>query len=65
MDTIEHLLREAADCLEDGDAPRAAWRVADAAGLLRERLAREKGLSGLDEPTGRGFLLPRPVRGKD
>ena len=57
---IRTLLNVALACLDAGEMDRLAWRLADAAGILREELAGkfEGGLCGLDEPTGRGYMLP-------
>ena len=59
---IERALETVVLLLKRGEADRAAWRLADAAGMLREQLTRHKftALVGLDEPTGRGFTLPSP-----
>lgn len=67
MSYIANLLREAADEIEVGEPDRAAWRVADAGGLLRAQLeevtrpASEGPLAGLEERTGLGYMLPAPV----
>lgn len=70
LNEIEHLLRVALNCLGDarqrsGDdaasaAGSAAWRIADAALLMREALESE-GIEGcgITSPTGRGARLPR------
>lgn len=54
------LIAEATPLLKHGQPDRAAWRLADAAGLASE-VAQEVGapapLAGIDEPTGMGFLL--------
>jgi hypothetical protein len=54
------LLRVAADQLErGGEEDRASWRVADAAGMLRQVIG-EAGIEaqGVTYPTGRGAMLP-------
>jgi hypothetical protein len=54
------LLREAARQLErEGDEDGASWRLADAAGMLRQ-IIEKKGIEaqGVTEPTGRGAMLP-------
>jgi hypothetical protein len=67
---IEALLQVAANCLADARqasgeraahaAGSAAWRIADAALLLRTALEQDGiGGCGITEPTGRGALLPR------
>lgn len=60
LSEIRTLLNVALACLDAGEMDRLAWRLADAAGILREELAGkyEGGLCGLDEPTGRGYVLP-------
>lgn len=70
---IRGLLKSALVCLEEaitkeGDvaergARSAAWRLADAAGLLRLAMASEGMTEGaaINEPTGRGFLLPERI----
>lgn len=60
---IINLLYSAIACLESNDPHfnnAAAWRIADAAGLLREELPAKEGeeLIGRDMQTGRGFILP-------
>lgn len=59
---IINLLYSAIACLESNDPhfnSAAAWRLADASGLLREALPVGVGsLIGRDEPSGRGFSLP-------
>ena len=57
---IRTLLNVALACLDAGEMDRLAWRLADAAGILREELAGkyEGGLCGLDDTTGRGYMLP-------
>lgn len=62
---IEWLLREAVLRLERGELDCAAWRLADAGGLLRARLVvacPNAELIGLQAPTGLGYLLPYPLR---
>jgi hypothetical protein len=57
---IPELLRNAAELIEAGNLGSAAWRLADAGLLLRNRMVR-KGFTkaeGLDLPTGRGAMLP-------
>lgn len=70
LNEIESLLRVALNCLGDarqrsGDAAAAAagsaaWRIADAALLMRAALESE-GIEGcgITSPTGRGAILPR------
>lgn len=70
LNEIEHLLRVALNCLGDARqrsgndaaaaAGSAAWRIADAALLMRDALESE-GIEGcgITSPTGRGALLPR------
>ena len=62
---IINLLYSAIACLESNDPhfnSAAAWRLADASGLLREALpVGAGGLIGRDEPSGRGFSLPSRV----
>lgn len=57
---IRNLLNVALACLESGEMDRMAWRIADAGGVLREELTGkyEGDLCGLDDPTGRGYMLP-------
>jgi len=62
-EALAFVFRQAADLIEEGDLARACWRAADAAGILRGLLETEsppvdRPLCGLDEPTGRGFMLP-------
>jgi hypothetical protein len=59
-DEIPELLRYAAELIEAGNLSSACWRLADAGLMLRRRMLR-KGYSkaeGLDQPTGRGAMLP-------
>lgn len=60
---ITHLLREAANSIDDGSPERAVWRVADAGGLLREMYEfigeDERASIGLTRTTGRGYVLPQ------
>jgi hypothetical protein len=62
---ILNLLYSAIACLESNDPhfnSAAAWRLADASGLLREELPVGVGsLIGRDEPSGRGFILPTRI----
>lgn len=63
---VQHL-EDALVMMRQGLPHRASWRLADGALLLRRWLEEreENHLAGLDEPTGRGALLPReydPVR---
>lgn len=53
-------LRDAAQNVAAGDFDRAAWRIADAGGLLRAALSENgaTGMAGFDLPSGRGFVLP-------
>lgn len=59
------LIDQAKARIEGGEELNAAWRLADAAGLLREALPKQAGesLIGRDEPTGRGYVLPIKERG--
>lgn len=59
------LVDQAKAQIECGEELNAAWRLADAAGLLREALPPKAGesLIGRDEPTGRGYVLPIKERG--
>lgn len=59
------LVDQAKARIECGEELNAAWRLADAAGLLRESLPKDPGecLIGRDEPTGRGYVLPIKERG--
>jgi hypothetical protein len=57
------LMHMAERYIQAGEIECAAWRVADAGGLLREALEalpHEADLIGLDCPTGRGYVLPKP-----
>jgi len=62
MDTkyIQSELETAIALLKNGEPERAVWRIADAAGKLREKMEAQKvtNLVGLTEPTGMGFSLP-------
>lgn len=62
---LEYLLKGAMVRLQDKEPENMAWRLADAAGLLREALPPKAGesLIGRDEPTGRGYVLPIKERG--
>lgn len=57
---ILSLLAVATACIEQGEPERAAWRLADAGGLLRANLPQKPGdeLIGRDIPSGRGYSLP-------
>lgn len=57
---ISYLLNGALVRLNDNEPENMAWRLADAAGLLREAIPPNPGesLIGRDEPTGRGYVLP-------
>lgn len=57
---VKWLLEMALARLNANEPENAVWRLADAAGLLREALPQMAGesLIGRDEPTGRGFILP-------
>lgn len=59
------LLNMAKARLEGNEPMNAAWRLADAAGLLREALPKLPGESLIDrdEPTGRGYVLPIKEKG--
>lgn len=61
-DLIATLLREAAKFVERECLDQAAWRLADASLLLRQRMEGAKGVLGLDVPTGRGSKLCREKR---
>lgn len=52
-DELAILLRAAASYVDGNHLDQAAWRVADACMLLRERLAASHQVLGLDIPTGR------------
>lgn len=57
---ISELLRDAAMFIDLGNLGSACWRLADAGLVLRRRML-AKGFheaEGLDQPTGRGALLP-------
>lgn len=42
----------------------AAWRLADAAGILSETIGSAELIgTGITEPTGRGYTLPRRAEG--
>ncbi len=56
-DPIATLLREAAKFVEHQSLDQAAWRIADASLLLRQRMEGVHDVLGLDVPTGRGALL--------
>ncbi len=60
LETAARMLRE------DGQdrADSAAWRVADAGGILRNAMQADgwTEAAGLDQPTGRGCLLPTVTR---
>ncbi len=62
---IMFLLNAAMVRLNDDEPENMAWRLADAAGLLREALPKNPGedLIGRDEPTGRGYVLPVKEKG--
>lgn len=51
------LIDEARLLLRAGQADRALWRLVDAAGLASRAVKEKQGVAGIDEPTGRGFLL--------
>ncbi len=59
-DEIPELLRYAAELIEAGNLGSACWRLADAGLLLRRRMLRKgfRKAEGLDQPTGRGAMLP-------
>lgn len=56
-DELANLLRDAASHADRKCLNGAAWRVADACMLLRERLADSNQVIGLDIPTGRGAVM--------
>ena len=56
-DELALLLHSAASYVDGNHPEQAAWRVADACMLLRERLAGSHNLLGLDIPTGRGAVM--------
>ena len=60
ISAVRNLLNVSLYCLETGEIDRMAWRLADAGGILREELAGkfDGELCGLDDPTGRGYMLP-------
>lgn len=62
---IMFLLNAAMVRPQDDEPENMAWRLADAAGLLREAIPPKAGedLIGRDEPTGRGYVLPIKERG--
>jgi hypothetical protein len=62
---IKFLLDGALVRLRDNEPENMAWRLADAAGLLREALPPKAGeeLIGRDIPSGRGYVLPIKERG--
>ncbi len=62
---IRLLLNAAMVRLNDDEPENMAWRLADAAGLLREALPPKAGeeLIGRDIPSGRGYVLPIKERG--
>lgn len=62
---VVSLLDMAKARLEGNEPLNAAWRLADAAGMLREALPKLPGesLIGRDEPTGRGYVLPIANKG--
>lgn len=65
---IANLLSISESLVREGRMDEAVWRVADAALLLRQRvepLSAGRWLVGLTEPTGRGALLPSPVKDKE
>ena len=57
---VKFLLEQCIARINANEPLSAVWRLADAAGLLREALPPMAGesLIGRDEPTGRGFMLP-------
>ena len=62
-DLLPILLREAAKFVERESLDQAAWRLADASFLLRQRMEGVHDVLGLDVPTGRGALLGGRKRG--
>jgi hypothetical protein len=56
-DILLILLREATNFVECESLDQAAWRLADASLLLRQRMAGVNNVLGLDVPTGRGALI--------
>ena len=56
IDEARHLVRVAAAALEGDDFSSAAWRLADALGLIRDYGSTGL-LMGCHEPTGRGYRL--------
>ena len=56
-DILPILLREAAKFVEHQSLDQAAWRVADACMMLRQRLEGISDVLGLDLPTGLGAML--------
>ena len=59
QDELASLLRSAATQVERGFLDSAAWRVADAAVLLKQRIEAEgwQAVQGIHSKTGRGGLL--------
>lgn len=59
--TARQLLAEAGECIRDGNPANAAWRIADALGLLAGSgsIADVQQLPGVGDFTGRGFRLER------
>ena len=56
-DPVATLLREAAKFVERECLDQAAWRLADADLMLRDRMKGAKGVLGLDVPTGLGAVM--------
>ena len=52
LEEVKFLLREAIIALEDSVPERAVWRLVEASGLLSPL-----GGIGVDEPTGRGWIV--------
>ena len=62
LDEIRTLLNSALACLDSSDKVNgirsAAWRVADAGLLIRSAIPNDDTTPGINEPTGRGAILP-------
>jgi len=53
------LASEAVQKLKQNDLDSAAWRLADALGLLSDLLKRPEAALGVGIPTGRGFRIAK------
>jgi hypothetical protein len=56
-DPIATLLREAAKFVERQSLDQAAWRLADASLMMRQRMEGVHDVLGFDVPTGHGAML--------